>query len=337
MTDFQGKYQYTKEILETKKEVLHACLLSKLTINGIRNEELLWFEDYLFNRTQFVAFKGVVSSIQPISCGVPQGSILGPLLFALLINDTDIHLKCCEVILYADDTVIYYANRTCEKIEEQLNNDMEQIYHWLVQNKLVINLKHSKTKYVLYGTHQKSSKSKPLEVNVGGINIIQSQVYEYLGVRMDMNLNYNDQLEKTIKKAASRLKLLYRIRQNINPSTAETIYKMMILPMLYCSSIYLKLSTINQEKFERIQIRASKVINSQQSSVRLPSVNEIRNRSCVLEVFKCLNGLAPKAFQDYFKRVSHTKCTRANNMNIALPKIKTIWEKNLCLPRGNSF
>ena len=76
-------------------------------------------------------------------------------------------------------------------------------------------------------------------------------------------------------------------------------------------------------QFERIQIRASKVINSQRSSVRLPSVNEIRNRSCVLEVFKCLNGLAPKAFQDYFKRVSHTKCTRATNMNIALPKIKT--------------
>ena len=302
----------------------HACLLSKLIIYGIRNDELVWFEDYLFNRTQFVAFEGVVSSIQPFSCGVPQGSILGPLLFALLINDIDIHLKCCEVILYADDTVIYYANRTCEKIEEQLNNDMEKIYHWLVQNNLVINLKRSKTECVLYGTHQKTSKSKPLEVKVGGINIIQSQVYEYLGVRMDMNLNCNDQLEKTIKKAASRVKLLYRIRQNISPSTAETIYKMMILPlMLYCSSIYLKLSTTNQEKFERIQIRASKVINSQRSSVRLPSVNEIRNRSCVLEVFKCLNGLARKAFQDYFKRVSHTKCTRANNINIALPKIKT--------------
>ena len=92
----------------------HARLLSKLTIYGIRNEELLWFEDYLF-RTQFVAFDGIESLVQPISRGVPQGLILGPLLFVLLINDIDIHLKYCEIILYADDTVIYYADKTSKK------------------------------------------------------------------------------------------------------------------------------------------------------------------------------------------------------------------------------
>ena len=84
----------------------HARLLSKLSIYGIKNEELKWFEDYLFNRSQFVAFEGVESLTQIISCGVPQGSILGPLLF-VLINDIHLHLRRCEIILYADDTVIY--------------------------------------------------------------------------------------------------------------------------------------------------------------------------------------------------------------------------------------
>ena len=98
----------------------HASLLSKLTIYGIRNEELMWFEDYLFNRTQFVAFEGAVSSIQPISCGVPQGSILGLLLFTLLINDIDIHLKWCEIIMYADDIVIYYANKLVRESKNTL-------------------------------------------------------------------------------------------------------------------------------------------------------------------------------------------------------------------------
>ena len=93
------------------------------------------------NRTQFIAFEGVESSVQVISCGVPQGSILGSLLFVLVINYIDIHLERCEIILYADDTVIYYADRTCERIEEHLNNDMEQISNWLVQNNLVINFK----------------------------------------------------------------------------------------------------------------------------------------------------------------------------------------------------
>ena len=97
--------------------------------------------------------------------------------------------------------------------------------------------------------------------------------------------------------------------------------------MLYCNTVYLKLSTTNQQKFEAIQNRALRVINGQRNSVQLPSVNAIRNRSCALEralaVFKCLNGLAPKAFEDYFKKVSHGKCTRANNTNIVLPKIRT--------------
>ena len=143
----------------------HARLLSKLTIDSIRNEELLWFEDYLFNRTQFVAFDGIESLVQPISCGVPQGSILGPLMFAVLINDTDTHLTCCEIILYADNSVIYHADKTCEKIEQQLNHDMEQISNWFVQNNLVINLKPSKTEWVLYSAHYKTSKSRPNKSN----------------------------------------------------------------------------------------------------------------------------------------------------------------------------
>ena len=153
-----------------------------------------------------------------------------------------------------------------------------------------------------------------MEIKVGGTKVVQSQVYEYLGVTMDENLNDIEHVQKTIKKATSRVKLLYRIRQN----------KMMILPiMLYCNTVYLKLSTTNQEKFEAIQNRALRVINGQRNSVQLPSVNAIRNRSCALAVFKCLNGLAPKAFEDYFKKVSHGKCTRANNTNIVLPKIRT--------------
>ena len=109
-----------------------ARLLSKLSIYGIKNEELKRFEDYLFNISQFVAFEGFESSTQIITCGAPQGSILGPLLFVLLIKDIDLHMKRCEIILYADDTVIYYADKTCKGIEEQLNNDMGQISDWFI-------------------------------------------------------------------------------------------------------------------------------------------------------------------------------------------------------------
>ena len=80
----------------------HARLLSKLPIYGIKNKELCWFESYLFGRKQIVSYDGALSEIQAISCGVPQGSMLGPLLFTLIINDIDKDLRQCEMNLYAD-------------------------------------------------------------------------------------------------------------------------------------------------------------------------------------------------------------------------------------------
>ena len=119
----------------------HARLLSKLPIYSIKSKELCWFESYLFGRKQIVSYDGALSEIQTISCGVPQGSILGPLLFTLLINDIDENLRQCEMTLYADDSVLYVAGKTCDVIEEKLNNDLEQIVNLFVQNNLVVNLK----------------------------------------------------------------------------------------------------------------------------------------------------------------------------------------------------
>ena len=144
----------------------HARLISKLPIYGIKNKELSWFESYLFGRKQIVSYDGALSEIQAISCGVPQGSILGPLLFTILMNDIVKNLRQSEMTLYADDSVLYVGGKTCDVIEENLNSDLEQIANWFVQNNLVLNLKKTKTECVLYGTHQRTSGCKPLEVKI---------------------------------------------------------------------------------------------------------------------------------------------------------------------------
>ena len=302
----------------------HARLLSELPIYGIKSKELCWFENYLFGRKQFVSYDGVLSEIQAISCGVPQGSILGPLLFMLLINDIDENLRQCEMTLYADDSVLYVGGKTCDIIEEKLNSDLEQIANWFDQNNLVINLKKSKTECVLYGTHQRTSGSKPMEVKINHSKITESDVYEYLGVKMDKNLTFSDHLEKTIKKATSRVKVLSRIRHYISPYTAETIYKVTILPiLLYCNNVFLNMAPSKKALFENIQKRALKVINGNRHSVKLEKVSSIRNKICALEVFKTLNGASPYAFQNYFVRVNHSQCTRANAKNVVLPKVRS--------------
>ena len=146
----------------------HARLLSKLPIYGILNRELKWFESYLFNRNHFVSFHGAPSEVCSISCGVPQGSILGPVLFVLLINDLEFQLKYRQIILYADDAVIYFADKDISIIQERLNTDLECISNWFSDNNLIVNLKKSKTECVLFGTHKKTAQSENFVIRMNG-------------------------------------------------------------------------------------------------------------------------------------------------------------------------
>ena len=166
----------------------HARLLPKLPIYGIKNKELCWFESYLLERKQIVSYDGALSESQAISYGVPQGSILGPLLFTLLMNDIDKNLRECEMTLYADDSVLNVGGKSCDVIEEKLKSDLEKIANWFDQNNLVVNLKKTETECVLYGTHRKTSRCKPMEVKINQTKRKDGQ-----------NLTFSDHLEKTIK------------------------------------------------------------------------------------------------------------------------------------------
>lgn len=104
-------------------DIDHGCLLSKFPCYGIRGRELTWFENYLFGRKQFVTFDSAISERQTVFAAVPQGSVLGLLLFVLLINDTDLELQKCKILLYADDTVFFTSDKSCETIESNLNSD----------------------------------------------------------------------------------------------------------------------------------------------------------------------------------------------------------------------
>ena len=180
-----------------------------------------------------------------------------------------------------------------------------------------------------------------MEVQINQTKITESDAYEYLRVKMDTNLTFSDHLEKTVKKATSRVKLLTRIRHNINPYTAETIYKITILPiLLYCSNVFLHMAPSKKALVENIQKRALKVINGYRHSVKLEKVSiDIikRNKMCPLEVFKSLNGVLPHDFQNYLTRVNHSQRTRANTKNIVLPRVKSETGKKTFPFKGQKF
>ena len=183
--------------------VEHSVILKKLPYYGISGAELLWIESCLKDRYQFVQCGNSKSSCQLLKYGVPQGSIMGPLLFLIKINDLAKVVKVCNIQLYADDTVVYVSHKSISDVEKALTSDMENIAKWLESNRLIINLKKGKTEAMLYGTANKLHSKNDLQVLINDhlINFVSG--YKYLGVFLDLNLDMKEHLQKTLKSAAA--------------------------------------------------------------------------------------------------------------------------------------
>ena len=179
----------------------HSKLLTKLESYGVSNNELEWFKDYLFNCRVLVSYENQMSDEKVILSGVPQGSILGPLLFVIFFNDIVGELKFSGIIKYTDDTVIFFGHKNFIIMEKNLNHDMDCLSNWFTENKLLLNMKPEKTELLLFGINQRLSKV-PRELNIyynhQKINVTKS--YKYLGVEVTGSLNMHSYFHKTYSK-----------------------------------------------------------------------------------------------------------------------------------------
>ena len=138
----------------------HTILLKMAEIYGIKGRVLKWLKNYLSERYQCTIANNIISDKKLITCGVPQGSVCGPILFLIYINDIASVLAHCKVSLYADDTVIYIAHNDVPEAMELVQNDLDNLSEWCTRNKLTINSK--KTKYCIYGMRSNVKKSKTI-------------------------------------------------------------------------------------------------------------------------------------------------------------------------------
>ena len=161
--------------------------LDKLTLLGMNRSAVQWFRSYLTMRTQNVCTNAVMSEPQPISFGVPQGSVLGPLLFIISINYLLLVVRGCSVELYADDILIYFASNSVSEIQTQLAADLINVIGWLHTNFLILNL--DKTKIMLVGTHQKLAEEENLVIDINNACLEMVNNFKYLGVLLDHTLS----------------------------------------------------------------------------------------------------------------------------------------------------
>ena len=158
----------------------------KLTAIGLGKNSVDWFKSYLSNRSQFVELDGIRSSEQSITCGVPQGSILGPLPFLLYVNDMISAIDgSCKLYLYGDDSILSDVGKKVDEIEMALSRNMESVRIWLLRNKLSLHL--GKTESILFGSPSQTKKKHSLKVICDNI-------------MLDNNLNGKLMCENAINK-----------------------------------------------------------------------------------------------------------------------------------------
>ena len=141
----------------------HDILLKKLSIIGFSDHTVKWFQSYLSNRKFMVNLENSFSEVSSISCGVPQGSILGPLLFLIYVNDMPMAVKC-DLFLYADDTCLVFQSKNVKDIKKQLNEDFANRCDWFVDKELSIHFSEDKTKSILFASKCKIKKLQKLEI-----------------------------------------------------------------------------------------------------------------------------------------------------------------------------
>jgi len=194
-----------------------------------------------------------------IMSGVPQGSILGPLLFLLIFNDLTDVVKNSQIAKYADDTVLYVHGKTGKGTAKLLTEDLSLIADWFKDKKLITNLKKGKTEALLFGIAKKvTNHLEDFEVFVNDTKITVTDQYIYLGVAVDSTLNLNSFFDTCYKKASSRLNLLAKLRYMLNTDASKSIYNSMILPTFtYCGLHLLQLT--NSQEYKLLSIKEQSI------------------------------------------------------------------------------
>lgn len=310
----------------------HEVLLEKLKLYQFDDVALSWFRSYITGRTQKVFFKGKESQTLPVKSGVPQGSILGPLLFLIHMNDLQLHTGSSHLDMFADDSTVHASGNTVSSLRDSLNNSMVGIKSWCNNNKMAIN--NGKTKSMLVTTRQKCKRlpSQNLNINLDEENLDQVECDKILGVTIDTHLSWNEHINNVARKVSQNIGLLRRIRQYLPTFARRTFYMAYIQPHFdYCSIIWGQADISRLIKLQKLALRTMADAPSRTPSHGLfkqfgimPLKSRIDFRTTSM-VFKAVNGNTPSYISDMFECISNvsSRQTRATTRgDIYIPKAK---------------
>lgn len=312
----------------------HTILFAKLESLGITGPALTLIKSYLHNREQSVYVGGVFSESKLFNQGVPQGSILGPLLFCIYINDLPDYLELSNTVLYADDTTISVSDTSITSLLFKLNNELERVVEWCKTNHLILNP--IKSQFMLFKSNHRLLSCVP-QVTVNNHLITATNCVSFLGIKLDSNLKFTHHIAFIKQKTAFGIRALIK---------ARTYFPLQALLSLYFAFIHSHITygitswgntyNVHLSSIQHLQNMAIRIITNspfQSNACTLLLNNSIlpisglfKYHSCIL-FFKLLHNRLPYVYIDGRLRTNNN-CTRfAHNLNFLLPRCNTNYGK----------
>ena len=320
----------------------HKLILAKLQKCGFHTDSLGWLKSYLSKRSQQVIAEDTQSPWEFMMNGVPQGSILGPLLFTILISDIKYIIKHGKYHLYADDTQLYYRCKISEISDtiKMINEDLDRVANFSMRNCLKLN--NGKSNYIIIGSRQNLtnlSKNPISPVKIGNIPIERKLHVKNLGVIFDETLSWDKHINKCIGKAYGKFKQAFRFKKFLSQKAKLNISETYILSQFnYCDALFLNASNILKNKIQKVQnsclrfaldLRKFEHITIHRKKLDLLNMDERRSLHSLTLMHKIVKQIAPAYLCTRIKRHVdiHNYRTR-NRLGLAITNMKTAKKSN---------
>lgn len=310
----------------------HYILLRKLRSYGVRGNVLSWFEDYLRNRRQFVHYKSASSQTSTVLCGVPQGSILGPLLFLIYVNDIINSAPFLSYVLFADDTNVFYSHTDLNSLITTLNSELVKLSCWFKCNKLSLNI--NKTNCIYFRNNNSRQNALQQNILIDGLPLVEKEFTKFLGVTIDSQLNWKNHIDRICTSASRGVGILNKLKHFFSRKTLYMLYNALVFPyMSYCNTVWGNSNKTQIQSLLLLQKRALRICTSSHYlshtdpffyQLKTLKIDDVHTFQTAIFMFKFSKKLLPSTFQNIFTYNSniHSYPTRHSlDIHLNNPKI----------------